>query len=318
MGNNTKAIVEGAMLAGIAAIMAIASTYVPFLSLFYIVFPVPIAIAGYKYGLKISILSLLVASLIIAVLSHPLSFLGSIALGIVGVGIGYFQHKKAPAATALIGVFFLALFTMLLELWVAFKFMGIDVISQIVDMFKQATQLNMDIYKRIGVSGQTLQDMDALTKYMLNTLKTLMPFIIIASVSLMVFVNYIVTNFILKRLGYKDIVTLPPFSTWLMPKSAAIVFSVFIAAGFFIKAESMGKDMVQVWSNLLALGFMAFFIDGLSLVSFYMKKVGMSRFFQAVIFIMLLFYSYFNILVFMAGLLDAGMDFRRLRGDSRR
>lgn len=315
---NTQAIVEGAMLSGIAVIIAIASAYIPFLSFLYVVFPVPIAVIGYRHGLKISLLSLIVASVIIAILSGPLSLLGTMGLGSIGIGIGYFQKLRVSPVTTLFGAFFIGLFSMLLSLWIASKIAGINVVSQNIDAFRQAMQLNIEIYKKMGIQGQALQDINVLMQNMLAMLKMLMPFIIIASVFIVVFINYLVTNMVLKRLGYKDVATLPPFSTWIMPKSAAIIFSLFIIAGIFVKAETVGQDVVHVINNFLAIGFVAFFIDGLSLATFYMKKAGMNRFFKTIIFIMLLFYGYFNMLVFLIGLLDAGLDFRHLRMDSRR
>ncbi|SHF32841.1 Uncharacterized conserved protein YybS, DUF2232 family [Caldanaerobius fijiensis DSM 17918] len=315
---NTQGIVEGAMLSGIAVIIAIASAYIPFLSFLYVVFPVPIAVIGYRHGLKISLLSLIVASVIIAILSGPLSLLGTMGLGSIGIGIGYFQKLRVSPVTTLFGAFFIGLFSILLSLWIASKIAGINVVSQNIDAFRQAMQLNIEIYKKMGIQGQALQDINVLMQNMLAMLKMLMPFIIMASVFIVVFINYLVNNMVLKRLGYKDVATLPPFSTWIMPRSAAIIFSLFVVAGFFIKAEAVGQNVVHVINNFLAIGFVAFFIDGLSLATFYMKKAGMNGFFKTIIFIMLLFYGYFNMLVFVIGLLDAGLDFRHLRMDSRR
>ena len=73
MIRKTSAMVEAGILAAIAIVMALISMYVPVLGAFVnFVWPLPIVICGCRHGLKWSIMTLLVATIIIAMNSSPL------------------------------------------------------------------------------------------------------------------------------------------------------------------------------------------------------------------------------------------------------
>lgn len=69
---NTKALVEGALLAAINIVLSIMALYMPILGSFAtLVWPVPIVILGIRHGLRTSILATAVAGIIVAILSGP-------------------------------------------------------------------------------------------------------------------------------------------------------------------------------------------------------------------------------------------------------
>ncbi|HHV19081.1 MAG TPA: DUF2232 domain-containing protein, partial [Thermoanaerobacterales bacterium] len=70
--NNTKSLVEGALLAAINIILSIMAIYMPILGTFAtLIWPVPIVILGIRHGIKTSILSTVVAGIFVAILSGP-------------------------------------------------------------------------------------------------------------------------------------------------------------------------------------------------------------------------------------------------------
>ena len=70
---NTKALVEGAILASVTAVLGIMVYYMPFLSLLGMFWPTPIIIVGFRNGFKVSLVSAIVAALIVALFTEPFS-----------------------------------------------------------------------------------------------------------------------------------------------------------------------------------------------------------------------------------------------------
>ncbi len=74
MIRKTSAMVQAGILAAVAIVMALISMYVPVLGAFVnFVWPLPIIICGCRHGLKWSIMTLLVATIIIAMIISPVN-----------------------------------------------------------------------------------------------------------------------------------------------------------------------------------------------------------------------------------------------------
>ncbi|HOS68868.1 MAG TPA: DUF2232 domain-containing protein, partial [Bacillota bacterium] len=57
----TRALVEGAIFAGVTALLGILYFYMQYLGIIAVIWPVPVIIVGYRNGIKASILSALSA-----------------------------------------------------------------------------------------------------------------------------------------------------------------------------------------------------------------------------------------------------------------
>ena len=98
MIRKTSAMVEAGILAAVAIVMALISMYVPVLGAFVnFVWPLPLVICGMRNGLKWSIMMLLVATIIIAMIISPINafFLAAI-FGLLGLILGECMRRKFP------------------------------------------------------------------------------------------------------------------------------------------------------------------------------------------------------------------------------
>ena len=98
MIRKTSAMVEAGILAAVAIVMALISMYVPVLGAFVnFVWPLPIVICGCRHGLKWSIMTLLVATVIIAMIISPINafFLAAI-FGLLGLILGECMRRHLP------------------------------------------------------------------------------------------------------------------------------------------------------------------------------------------------------------------------------
>jgi len=94
----TKALVEGAIFAGVTALLGILYYYMQYLGILAMVWPVPVIIVGYRNGLKASILSALSAGLIVSMVTQPLVGVGLlVGFGLPGVLMGYMINRRVNA-----------------------------------------------------------------------------------------------------------------------------------------------------------------------------------------------------------------------------
>ena len=94
-GMQTKALVEGAIFAGVTALLGILYYYSQYLGIIAMVWPVPVIIVGYRNGIKASILSALSAGLIVSLVTQPLVGVGLlIGFGVPGILMGYMIKKS--------------------------------------------------------------------------------------------------------------------------------------------------------------------------------------------------------------------------------
>jgi uncharacterized protein YybS (DUF2232 family) len=84
LNHKTSALVEAAIFAAIALLFNVVFYYIPFLTIFVnLIMPLPVVICGQRHGFKWSLLSLIVASVLAAMLINPLQ--GLFYLGVYGV-----------------------------------------------------------------------------------------------------------------------------------------------------------------------------------------------------------------------------------------
>ena len=92
----TKAITEGAMLCALAVIIALFSSYVPFLLLLFFLIPVPMVILAEKQGFKVTLIAGLAATLILFMFMDPLTAGG---YGIYMIFVGDHPHYHFAAGS---------------------------------------------------------------------------------------------------------------------------------------------------------------------------------------------------------------------------
>ena len=99
----TSALVEAGILAAIAVLFTIVSNYIPVLSFIAnVIWPLPIILCGRRNGLKWSILSLIVAGIIVAMLLSPVMAITEVLiLGIVGLAMGEAMRRQMSPAQVL-------------------------------------------------------------------------------------------------------------------------------------------------------------------------------------------------------------------------
>lgn len=310
--NNTKSLVEGALLAAINIILSIMAIYMPILGTFAtLIWPVPIVILGIRHGLKTSILSTVVAGIFVAILSGPFQAVTIVvSFGLIGIAMGW-AIKKDFSPFKVLGVGGAAsLLSKVALVFISMLMMGINPLTEEITVLRESLSLAGSFYQKMGMDPQTVETTIESFTRSLDLLPLVIPGIFIMASALDAFLTYIVTKAILSRMGQK-LEDLTPFWLWRFPDYTV---AFFLLGNLLVLLETYWPVGVlkAVGMNMsLVFGF-AFFVQGFSLLAYFLGKFNVGKAFRLLITFFVLFNPLFLQILFFAGLFDILFNFRKI------
>lgn len=307
----TSALVEAGILAAIAVIFTLVGNYIPVLSFIAnLIWPLPIILCGRRNGLKWSILSLLVAGIIVAMLLSPFTAVTEVLiLGIVGLAMGEgMRRQMTPVQILSIGTV-ATLVSLALSIAAGFFLMDINIFTQLTQAVEQSMSMSMDLYKTIGIPKAQMEIVESQLANTIKALKLLLPAAFFLSAPITVFVNYWVATKVLARLGdyYPPF---PPFSEWKMPKSLLLPLVVALALLFFYRGQPESWTFKGAANVMFCISF-CFMIDALAVVRWYVLDRGKSKAWFKIAVFLTFFNQFFAQIMIFAGAYDLMFDFRK-------
>jgi uncharacterized protein YybS (DUF2232 family) len=263
----TQGLTEGAILAALVAVLAVATRYLPPLALVttYLC-PLPFAMLVIRHGFKVAAIAGVVATLVGITLAGPLTGLLILVtfapMGLV-LGIGARQGWQ-PARVILLG-------TLVSSVSTAVSFMGLMGGPGFAATFKE-TSATMDrsiamateFYERFGMSKAQIDAMAGPMRELAKIFPYVLPGILVASAGMAAWLNYEVGRRVLKRFGYQ-LMALPPMGTWRVPywviwlwPLSSLLLLVSLQMGKPVLSETIGSStqmlvmMVLAFNGLLA------------------------------------------------------------------
>ncbi|MDD4568667.1 MAG: YybS family protein [Tepidanaerobacteraceae bacterium] len=310
--NNTKSMVEGALLAAINIILSIIAIYMPILGTFAtLIWPVPIVILGIRHGLKTSILSIVVAGIFVAILSGPFQAVTIVvSFGLMGIVMGR-ALKKNFSPFKVLGVGSVAsLVSKVALVFLTMIMMGINPLTEEITVLKESLSLAGSFYQKMGMDPQTVETTIESFTRSLDLLPLIIPGIFIMASVLDSFLTYVVTKAVLGRMGQK-LEDFTPFWLWRFPDYTV---AFFLLGNLLTLLETYWPVGVlkSVGLNLaLVFGF-TFLVQGFSLLAFYLGKYNVGKPFRLLIVFFVLFNPLFLQILFFAGLFDILFNFRKI------
>ena len=177
MIRKTSAMVEAGILAAVAIVMALISMYVPVLGAFVnFVWPLPIVICGCRHGLKWSIMTLLVATVSIAMIISPINafFLAAI-FGLLGLILGECMRRHLPPMKMMLYGSVVAVIALVLNIVLSFWVLGIDPIEMMFSSFHQSLEQLTVYYREHGMSEADIKKTVDGYAEMLRMMRIIMP-----------------------------------------------------------------------------------------------------------------------------------------------
>lgn len=308
--NNTKALVESSILTVIAIVLMLMNIYLPaFFVIGFFIWPIPITLIYVKHGIKFSILSFIITYIITALSFEPVSVFGIMVIfGLVAIVLGYCIKSEKPAT---ISIFIMAgaEFLFIIIIFEIFQLViGQDIISSGIKSVIQSYATAKSMYLQLGMSKASVNKMMASlpTEAMM---KMVLPasFIIISIV--IVFLLYLFTQIILKRLKY-NISEIKPLSEWYIPSKVS--FGIILIFGISALLMLMGiKNGENYYINANIIFISAFTVNALAFVSAFLKKRKVAKVIRWIVIILCILLPINNFIYFL-GIFDYMLDFRKL------
>lgn len=319
--SNTRALTEGAILAAITVVIGIIRFYMPLFFILSYFWAVPIIIVGIRHGFRVSIISSIVASVLLSVFTQPVSGLELfISFALPGVVMGYMLNRKIKPATVILvsGVVLaicsavgIVLTTMVggIKLFDVYNKLFSELSTAMTQSMNQAGQ----IYAQLGISQEEMAKRMPPVDMLISLLKLIVPIMLLWGGMFFAFVNFKATKLVLKRIGH-EFEDITPFSQWRlssrMNNIIVVILLVIAAEMFLLKLPALASLTYNLFYGVIII----YLILGLSTAIFMLRKYSVPKALR--IFILILVALQFSYLLAIIGVFDTAFDFRKLKKDS--
>ncbi len=317
MIHKTSSMVEAGLMAAIAIVMALISMYIPVLGTFVnFVWPLPIIICGCRRGFKYSIMSLLVAVIIIAMVISPINafFLGAI-FGLLGLILGEWKRSHfSPCKLMMIGSIG-AFLSLAINFVLSFAVLGIDPIEMMFSQFNESLTQLANYYREHGMDEATIKQNVEGYAEMLRMMRIIMPGAFLLSAPLMAFVNYIAAKKILTKMGerFEDF---PKFTELIIPGWVLWPYALSLFAVTYFYQTDQSSIWYTVSVNVQTVCSFVLVLQGIVLVYWYTEHTHKPRWWANIGVALLFFVPLFSQILVYVGAFDVVFDFRKIRGKS--
>lgn len=311
----TSAMVEAGILAAIAIVMALVGMYLPVVGPFVnFVWPLPIVVCGVRNGFKWSLMTLIVAAIIIAIIISPIHafFLGAI-FGLLGLVLGECMHRHMPPMKLMLFGSLGALVALLLNVVLSFAVLDIDPIGMMFKSFDDSLAAAADFYRSNGVSEENTKAAIANMQEMIKMTRVILPGAFVLTAPILAFANYFVAKKLLQRLGesYDD---LPPFRLWVIPAWVLIPFFVsLLGVTYFYMNHLTESWMYKLCVNVQTVCTFCLVLQAVILVYWYVDHNNKPKWWAGVATTMIFVVPFISQVMVYVGACDMVADFRKLR-----
>ena len=268
----TRGITEGAMFCALGVILTLVSYYLPFFVLLVFFIPVPMVVLGKRQGLKVSVLSSIAATILIGLFLGPLNAISFGALMLfVGCSLGFAYHRDLePVKKVVIGILGFAI--LLIAVVASYELvMGIGFTSLLLQTLEQSSSEVMAFYETAN-----LMDAEQLTlaktamEKNIEMMKLALPSAFLLLPVVFGMVNVVVSDLILKRIGY-PVKAFKPLSQWEMPATLKYFLMILLLGDFMVSMFQVSTIPQIYLVTVMNFVNLIFFVMGLALMLNYME-----------------------------------------------
>lgn len=317
MIRKTSAMVEAGILAAVAIVMALISMYVPVLGAFVnFVWPLPIIICGCRHGLKWSIMTLLVSTVIIAMIISPINafFLAAI-FGLLGLILGECMRRHLPPMKMMLYESIGAVIALILNIVLSFLVLGIDPIEMMFSSFHQSLEQLAVYYREHGMGEDEIKKIIDGYAEMLRMMRIIMPGAFFLCAPLMAFINYIAAKKILTKLG-ETFEAFPAFTKIQIPGWILWPYALSLLAVTYFYQTNQNSWMYTVSVNIQTVCSFILVFQGIVLLYWFVDNKQKPRWWANTALILLFAVPIFSQIMVYVGAFDIVFDFRKIRPKS--
>lgn len=315
MIHKTSAMVEAGIMAAIAIVMALIIMYVPVLGVFVnFLWPLPIVICGCRHGLKWSIMTLLVATIIIAMLMSPINafFLAAI-FGLLGLILGECMRRQLSPMKLMLYGSVGGIIALVLNIVLSFLVLGIDPINMMFTSFDESLVQLAEYYREHGMSEADIKTSIDSYKEMFRMMRIIMPGAFFLCAPVMAFVNYIAAKKILVKLG-ESFENFPDFVLLKVPKWVLWPYCISLLAVTYFYQTDQSSWMYNISVNVQTVCSFVLVFQGIVLLYWFVDTRKKPRWWANIGMLLLFAIPIFSQIMVYVGAFDLVFDFRKIRG----
>ncbi|MDR7435870.1 MAG: DUF2232 domain-containing protein [Armatimonadota bacterium] len=305
----TRGLTEGALLAGLIVVIVVVGVFfLPSLAL--LLAPIPVAWLLIRWGGRVAVLAAIVASLILAWIVGPVqALLAGAVFAPTGLALGWGIRKGVPASMTILVTAVVLLVMSLLSLWLTVRLMGINPIEETIQAQIEAWKMSLALQRRLGAPSSQAEALEKTLTQLPEFLRMIIPVAFLLGAGIWAYFIYLVAGLLLRRFGY-PLPSLPPMLHWRIQTKV-----VWLLLGLTVLSGVMGArwpEIRRVFVNLQILDVLVFGFQGLLIGLYYLRKLEVPRWFQAILVVLVLSIGVSWLVLMWVGLLDTWFNYRRL------
>ncbi len=303
-------LVEGiGVMASIVIVSLVGIYFFPFILILY---PLGFIVYGSKHGIIPSGILLLITGGLIGVAVDVVSgIIFIIAFAPVSLGMVYSIKKRRKPLEILLTGSLLFFVSVIFVFGAIGNLSGISMINQIEQTFKETLFLQVEMLQSTGLSNLEIarfrQMLEDAYRYML----LILPSIIMVIAFGVSYLNYLLTGVILRLMGI-GILPMPRLYKFSVPNNFALGMIVMFA-GLYIGKGLDGKYFDTILLNLVVLVGLAFILQGIAVIDFFLLKVKFNRLLRGLLIVFTIVMAPVLTFVSLLGGVDMILDLRKIR-----
>lgn len=301
----TRALVEGAILVSLFAVVMMISLYLPFVGTFLLLaLPLPAMIQTIRHGVKPGLFMGLV-SLPVSLITGSLSGLAfAVPVTAAGILMGFHYRKNEPAqAIASAAVAYMV--SIVLLLFISIQFLGLNLIEEINQSYNESFNMYESIMKQFGNDDEAAKQLE-LVREQLKQAQYLYPTVIVIFSAIIAFLNHLIAKPVLRRFAMQ-IPSLKPFRELKLPQGTIWLYVLTILLSLAPAEEGSVFYSVMLNASMM-MGFIIA-IQGFSFV-FYFCHAKKLPTVLPVLFLIFGLLTPLMYLVRILGIIDIGFNLR--------
>lgn len=314
---DTRALVEGAILIAVAAVLIIATQYIPFISIIgVIIWPIPITVLTFRHDLRLSLISLVALFLVSAAMTDPLSTLMLILVyGIPAVVLGFCLRRKYSPFTTIVAMSLSMFISYITAIKLSSLIFGIDIMGQFFKLIEEMGDAVKKALRESGYSEEFIEQSAAVAAFSPDSVRMILPGAIAIASLMGSYINYYFVSIVFRKLRIK-INELQPLDRWYIGNNLSYGLFFMVIASMLMVYLKINNAQIVFNSVFIIFDFI-FEIDGLAVAVWYLKKRGITGKVRTLIIIIIIL-TPASRLAFFLGMADYVIDIRKINPYRRR
>jgi len=315
---SSKVIAETGLMFTIIFLIVIMTSYIPVLSsLGMFILPIPITVLYIKHGYKIALISVVMSIILTSFILDPITAVTSgITYGIIGNALGYSIKNNKSSTISIITVAIASavgnIVTFMIYAALILNKSIIAAINLFINEFREQTDLVKEIYISMNASPEIIQVVEQFKEAItLKNVVIFLPMYLIVLGLVTGYLNYLITEKILKRLNF-EVREIIPFSRIYIPNKFAALLIIIQCIGIILYSREIGIGEYMATIGAIAVQGV-FILSGMAHFAYLLiERAKMRKKLASIILVILSFIPMFLNAFSILGLMDIIFNLRKL------